>query len=144
MNDLQRLWQVDYFDIGWFRAPSLRKSLTSDREGKYDSTDYEESTIFSTTREISESYNNRAEYDEGRSQNEGVLASQEERLLDAVTTPGGMRLQPSRETVQNFLTGAVNLDAERLGHALESKLRAHSWQVCSLFIFTNLEGNTNV
>jgi hypothetical protein len=63
--------------------------------------------------------------------------SQEDRLVDVITTPGGVRLQPSREAVQNFLTAVVKLDGDRLGYALQSKLQAHAWQVdagCS-FVF---------
>jgi len=76
------------------------------------------------------SHSNKIDLSGGGSQtNNRGPASPEARLLDSVTTPGGVRLQPSRETVQNFLTGAVKLDAERLVQAFENKLSAHSWQV---------------
>ena len=117
--------------IFFCRGPNLRRSLTSERESKYNPSEFQASTYSSSAREVFDSsHSNNIDLSGGGSQtNNRVPASPEARLLDSVTTPGGVRLQPSRETVQNFLTGAVKLDAERLVQAFENKLSAHSWQV---------------
>ena len=119
------------FTFSFCRGPNLQRSLTSERESKYNPSEFQASTNSSSTHEVFDSsHSNKIDLSGGGSQtNNRGPASPEARLLDSVTTPGGVRLQPSRETVQNFLTGAVKLDAERLVHAFENKLSAHSWQV---------------
>lgn len=110
----------------------MRRSLTSERESKYDPSDLQASTNSSSAREVFDIHRSKMDFSGGIAESGRVPASQEERLLDSVTTPGGVRLQPSRETVQNFLAGAVKLDGERLVYAFENKLSAHSWQVWAL------------
>lgn len=119
------------FTFSFCRGPNLQRSLTSERESKYNPSEFQASTNSSSTHEVFDSsHSNKIDLGGGGSQtNNRGPASPEARLLDSVTTPGGVRLQPSRETVQNFLTGAVKLDAERLVQAFENKLSAHSWQV---------------
>ncbi|MCE5167314.1 hypothetical protein HAX54_047639, partial [Datura stramonium] len=56
--------------------------------------------------------------------------TREERLLETIATSGGVRLQPTRDALLVFLLEASKLDALALTHALESKLRSPSWQVC--------------
>lgn len=99
-------------NYGSYRGPDSRSSSVFEKESKYNSVDVQAQS--------------RNSGGEGRS---SVSASREDRLVDAITTPGGVRLQPSREAVQNFLTAAAELDVDRLFHALESKLQTHAWQV---------------
>ncbi|KAG0627067.1 hypothetical protein M758_2G171400 [Ceratodon purpureus] len=114
---------------GTYRGPNLRRSLT-DRESKYNPSDNQGSTYSLSSHETFESRGSKTETSGGGSpRHEGRPMSQEDRLIDVITTPGGVRLQPSREAVQNFLTAAVKLDGDRLGYALQSKLQAHAWQV---------------
>jgi hypothetical protein len=109
-----------------YRGHDLRGSLaSSDRENKYDSTNSPSSPAFDHHSQYVEQSNGRG----GGSHGLGKKNSQEEHLVDVVTTPGGVRLQPSRDTMQAFLTGAEKLDGEKLGHALKAKLQDHSWQV---------------
>lgn len=112
-----------------YRGPNLRRSLT-DRESKYNPSDNQGSTYSLSSHETFESRGSKTETSGGGSpRHEGRPMSQEDRLVDVITTPGGVRLQPSREAVQNFLTAVVKLDGDRLGYALQSKLQAHAWQV---------------
>ncbi|XP_026658586.2 protein MODIFIED TRANSPORT TO THE VACUOLE 1-like [Phoenix dactylifera] len=57
------------------------------------------------------------------------VKSREERHLETIVTSGGVRLQPTRDALQAFLTEAWKLDAVSLSHALEMKLQSHLWQV---------------
>nr|PNR62381.1 hypothetical protein PHYPA_000805 [Physcomitrium patens] len=111
------------------RGINLRSSLT-DRESTYSHSDSQASTYSLSSHETFESRSSKTEGTEGgRPCHNGKPMSQEDRLVDAVTTPGGVRLQPSREEVQNFLTAATKLDGDLLGYALLSKLQARLWQV---------------
>ncbi|XP_027344417.1 protein MODIFIED TRANSPORT TO THE VACUOLE 1 [Abrus precatorius] len=60
---------------------------------------------------------------------ENKVQTREDRLLETVVVSGGVRLQPTREAVQVFLTEAAKLDAMDLCHALERKLQSPMWQV---------------
>ncbi|KAL3692829.1 hypothetical protein R1sor_006480 [Riccia sorocarpa] len=117
---------------------NLRRSLTSERERPsfvkdeapyWDGGDAEadESRSGSSPTERSNSRTehvaNRASHNAGRGQ------TSEDRLLDSLTHPGGVRLQPTRETLQTFTTAAQKLDAVNLVSSIEAKLKAHSWQV---------------
>lgn len=110
----------------------------TERETKYNPSDNQSSTYSLSSHEAFESRGSKTESSGGGSpRHEGRPMTQEDRLVDVVTTPGGVRLQPSREAVQNFLTAAAKLDGDRLGHALQSKLQAHAWQVgiaCPLYL----------
>lgn len=102
----------------------------TDRESKYNPSDSQVSTYSLSSNETFESRDSKTESSGGGSpRHEGRPMTQEDRLVEVVTTPGGVRLQPSREVVQNFLTAAAKLDGDRLGYALQSKLQAHAWQV---------------
>lgn len=63
-----------------------------------------------------------------RTQN-GNVASPEDRLVDIVTASGGVRIQPTRESLQSFMSTAKELDATKLASALKTKIRSPSWQV---------------
>ncbi|KAL2332345.1 hypothetical protein Fmac_019926 [Flemingia macrophylla] len=55
--------------------------------------------------------------------------TQEDRLMDTVASSGGVRLQPTREAIEVFLTEAAKLDAMALCQAIEQKLQSPIWQV---------------
>uniref|UniRef100_A0A0D9Y5N5 VHS domain-containing protein n=1 Tax=Oryza glumipatula TaxID=40148 RepID=A0A0D9Y5N5_9ORYZ len=57
------------------------------------------------------------------------VKTREERLLDTIATSSGVRLQPTRDALQIFLTEAAKLDAVALSRALENKLNSPLWQV---------------
>lgn len=55
--------------------------------------------------------------------------TREEKLIEAIVTSGGVRLQPTRDNVRVFLTEAAKLDGVGLSRVLESKIRSSQWQV---------------
>ena len=67
------------------------------------------------------------------SSNYSETKTREERLLETIVTTGGVRLQPTRDTIQAFLVEAAKLDALALSHALETKLLSPMWQVTLYF-----------
>lgn len=122
---------------GSYKGPSLRKSLTSERDpfAKHQREEQWTEPQFAASEHrnlpsnqdytvlTSDVSNNNS----GSNQTRGN--SREERLLDTITAAGGVRLQPSRETIQNFLTMASKLDSTTLSQALNVKLKSHIWQV---------------
>lgn len=126
-------------DTGSYRGPGLRKSLTSER-GTLDRFDPSERGDFRDSPESVGAHSRPDVHNSRTSQHESTGARAdtdtnrarsllEERLLDTITAPGGMRLQPTRESLQKFLGSAVKLDQKNLCHALESKLQSPAWQV---------------
>eukprot|EP00899_Mesostigma_viride_P015290 jgi/Mesvir1/23762/Mv06218-RA.2 len=59
----------------------------------------------------------------------GEAVTEEARLVNNVTAPGGVRAQPSREALRLLVQAAASLDAEVLAAAIESKLTGRNWQV---------------
>lgn len=59
----------------------------------------------------------------------GNVTSPEDSLVDVVTAPGGVRLQPTCDSLQSFMSTAKELDATKLASALKTKIRSPSWQV---------------
>eukprot|EP00249_Psilotum_nudum_P023791 c28982_g1_i2 orf=735-2171(+) len=123
---------------GGYKGPILGKSLTFGREAyerdaREDYRDLRDPSEVADRKVgtlIHESQNVKAELSNGKtgpSDRGGV--SQEERMLDVITAPGGVRLQPTRESLQAFLSKALTLDPVSFGQALDSKLHVHSWQV---------------
>eukprot|EP00250_Pteridium_aquilinum_P014937 c22291_g1_i1 orf=233-2446(-) len=126
-------------DTGSYRGPGLRKSLTSER-GTLDRFDQDErgdlrgaseslgaslgSPVHNSRASQHDSTGARSDTDTNRAR-----SLMEERLLDAITAPGGMRLQPTRESVQKFLASVMKLDQRNLCSALESKLQSPAWQI---------------
>ncbi|XP_035834813.1 protein MODIFIED TRANSPORT TO THE VACUOLE 1-like [Helianthus annuus] len=55
--------------------------------------------------------------------------SRENWLLETTVTSGGVRLQPTRDAIQVFLSEATKLNALALSRALEVKLQSHMWQL---------------
>lgn len=124
--------------LGSYRGPSLRKSFTSERDtlGRFER---EETGDLRASLEEVTSETKHATYDSRFAEHEvsngsggaktSQALSQEERLLDTITAPGGMRLQPARENLQAFIANAPKLDPRKLSSALNLKLHSHSWQV---------------
>jgi hypothetical protein len=73
--------------------------------------------------------------------NSSETKTREDRLLETIVTSGGVRLQPSRDAIQAFLTEAAKLDALALSHALELKLQSPIWQACLLCLYFYIDIN---
>ncbi|MCO5570942.1 hypothetical protein L7F22_024672 [Adiantum nelumboides] len=126
-------------DTGSYRGPGLTKSLTSER-GSFNRFDHDERTDSRLSGESfgdnsgPAGYNSRGsgqDFTHARADTDTSRgrSSLEERLLDSITAPGGMRLQPTRENLQKFLASVVKLDRSNLCYALELKLQSPAWQV---------------
>jgi ribonuclease Z len=127
-----------------YKSPNLRRSLTteSERYGRYDP-----SEIQSESRASSGASKNAASGSWGptsssvptddTSSSQPGIKTREERLLETIVTASGVRLQPTRDALQIFLTEASKLDAVALSRALENKLNSPLWQVslCGSLIF---------
>ncbi|KAJ4952205.1 hypothetical protein NE237_029037 [Protea cynaroides] len=127
-------------DNGSYKGPNLRRSLTTEND---DPDRYERFEHQSETRASSgisknpgggpwgqESRGNMKETTNGSSGSSySGSKTREERLLETIVTPGGVRLQPTRDAMQAFFVEASKLDAMVLSHALESKLQSPVWQV---------------
>ncbi|XP_035834283.1 protein MODIFIED TRANSPORT TO THE VACUOLE 1 [Helianthus annuus] len=113
-------------DTGTYRSPNLRRSLTNE-------TSYNDNNPLSTNasgpwsqdNKISQTYINNGSASSSYSQEK----SREKRLLETIVTSGGVRLQPTRDAIQMFLSEATKLNALALSHALEVKLQSHMWQL---------------
>nr|CAB3475640.1 unnamed protein product [Digitaria exilis] len=122
---------------GTYKSPNLRRSLTteSERYGRYDP-----SEIQSESRASAGASKNVASGSwgptpsssaptEDTSSGQPGIKTREERLLETIVTASGVRLQPTRDALQIFLTEASKLDAVALSRALENKLNSPLWQV---------------
>lgn len=126
---------------GSYKSPNLQRSLTveSERGGdRYEPVAYRsenQSSFGLSKNQSSGSWNqdsrvNKMEISNGESSgNSSEIKTREDRLLETIVTSGGVRLQPSRDAIQAFLTEAAKLDALALSHALELKLQSPIWQV---------------
>lgn len=123
-------------DSGTYRGPNLRRSLTN--ESSYsDSKELSSQSVVSSRSTTNASGPWGQDLKTSQVDNENGSASssysneksREERLLDTIVTSGGVRLQPTRDALQVFLTEASKLNALALSHALEVKLQSHMWQV---------------
>jgi hypothetical protein len=128
---------------GAYRGPNLRRSLTteSDKYGRYDPSEIQSeshATSGALKNMASGSWgptpSSSAPTDDATSSQPGPK-SREERLLETIVTASGVRLQPTRDALQIFLTEASKLDAVALGRALENKLNSPLWQVSLGFLF---------
>ena len=130
-----------------YKSPNLRRSLTteSERYGRYDP-----SEIQSESRASSGASKNAASGSWGptpssstptddTSSSQPGIKTREERLLETIVTASGVRLQPTRDALQIFLTEASKLDAVALSRALENKLNSPLWQVslCGPFVIVH-------
>ncbi|KAK7294237.1 hypothetical protein RJT34_17124 [Clitoria ternatea] len=123
-------------DTGSYKSPNLQRSLTIESEhgDRYEPVAYRsefgpsknqstgpwnpESRVTKTDTSNGESS---ASYSESK--------TREDRLLETIVTSGGVRLQPTRDAIQVFLTEATKLDALALSHAFELRLQSPIWQV---------------
>ncbi|XP_050231684.1 protein MODIFIED TRANSPORT TO THE VACUOLE 1 isoform X2 [Mercurialis annua] len=128
-------------DNGGYKGPTLRRSLTieNDNSDRYEPVQLHNETQGTygvpksgttsgpwgqETRVLSAGTKN-----EESNSSYTQSKTREERLLETIVTPGGVRLQPTRDAIQVFLAEAVKLDALVLSRALESKLQSPMWQV---------------
>ncbi|XP_020590292.1 VHS domain-containing protein At3g16270 [Phalaenopsis equestris] len=128
-------------DSGTYRSPNLRRSLTTEIDsrdiyepvnehhgetwqssGSSRSASSSSWNLDSRNSVISTSVN-------GENSGHAVVRSHEERLLETIVTSGGVRLQPTRDALQAFLTEASKLDPLAMSRAIEVKLQSHLWQV---------------
>jgi len=121
---------------GMYKSP-IRRSLTTetDRYGRYDPSEIhgESSSTSGASKNASSgswgaSPSSSASAGDTGSSQSGVK-TREERLLETIVTASGVRLQPTRDALQIFLTEASKLDAVALSRALENKLNSPLWQV---------------
>lgn len=130
-------------DNGSYKSPNLQRSLTieNNHSERYEPVrlpnETQGSRGFSNSSESGpwgqDSTVSNSETKNGHASGSSIGGkTREERLLDTIVTSGGVRLQPTRDTIQFFLVEAAKLDALALSHALESKLQAPAWQVWSL------------
>ncbi|CAA6666017.1 unnamed protein product [Spirodela intermedia] len=112
-------------DNGSYKSPHLHRSLTNeaDTRDRYEGDDHREPSA-SWTQDSSTSID--AVPSNGSTSSD---KSREERLLETIVTSSGVRLQPTRDAIQIFLTEAAKLNPIAMSHALESKLQSHLWQV---------------
>ncbi|CAJ2663886.1 unnamed protein product [Trifolium pratense] len=125
---------------GSYKSPNLQRSLTNESEhgDRYVPVAYRSETQSSfglPKNQSSGSWNQdsrvtKMDISNGESSgNSSETKTREDRLLETIVTSGGVRLQPSRDAIQAFLTEAAKLDALALSHALELKLQSPIWQV---------------
>ena len=121
---------------GMYKNP-IRRSLTTetDRYGRYDPSEIqgESRATSGASKNVSSgswgpSPSSSASAGDTESSQPGIK-TREERLLETIVTASGVRLQPTRDALQIFLTEASKLDAVALSRALESKLNSPLWQV---------------
>ncbi|XP_043704197.1 protein MODIFIED TRANSPORT TO THE VACUOLE 1-like [Telopea speciosissima] len=146
-------------DNGSYQSPNLRRSLTTETDNpeRYERFEHQNETQASSgiSKNLGggpwgqDSRGNMKETTNGSSSSSySGSKTREERLLETVVTSGGVRLQPSRDTIQAFLVEASKLDAITLSHALESKLQSPMWQVrmkavCVLESILRKKGDTH-
>ncbi|KAI4329223.1 hypothetical protein L6164_021510 [Bauhinia variegata] len=125
---------------GNYKSPTLRRSLTIEEKygDRYEPVEYrnESQSSFGLSKNQSTGPWNqgsgvtKTEMNNGESNvSYSESKTQEERLLETIVTSGGVRLQPTRDALQVFLTEAAKLDAVALSRALELKLQSPMWQV---------------
>ncbi|XP_024983170.1 VHS domain-containing protein At3g16270-like isoform X1 [Cynara cardunculus var. scolymus] len=122
---------------GTYRSPNLRRSLTN--ETSYSGSNERHNETMPSSRvstDISGHWGQELKITQtdntggSSGSNSSREKSREERLLETIVTPGGIRLQPTRDALQAFLAEASKLNALALSKALEAKLQSHMWQVC--------------
>ncbi|KAI9109525.1 hypothetical protein K1719_019579 [Acacia pycnantha] len=126
-------------ETGSYKSPNLRRSLSIETEqsDSYQPVKYhnESKSTFGSNKQSSGPWTQdsrviKTEVSNGDS-NASHLESKtrETMLLETIVTSGGVRLQPTRDAIQVFLTEAAKLDPLALSHALELKLQSPMWQV---------------
>ena len=131
-------------DNGSYKSPNLRRSLTTEGGSgdRYEGGDYRSENHSSSVslRNVASGTRNQdlrtavasTTANEDTASSHTGIKSREERLLETIVTSGGVRLQPTRDAIQVFLTEALKLDAVAMSCALEAKLQSPLWQVCCI------------
>ncbi|KAJ3694531.1 hypothetical protein LUZ60_010011 [Juncus effusus] len=128
---------------GTYRSPNLRRSLTSEKnsDGYSDNASWQGSSknVGGTNKWGPDSSTGTGTglSTSGTSDETGTVTgtgrtgvkTREERLLETVVTTGGVRLQPTRDALQLFITETAKLDAVAMSRAIETKLQSPLWQV---------------
>ncbi|KAL6972774.1 ribonuclease Z [Sarracenia purpurea var. burkii] len=140
LSSLTRTQSLKKNETGSYKGPNLHRSLTTefDYPDGYEHIEGHSETQASSL--LSKNDNatswgqdlriNQTETASGDASSSHVgNKSREERLLETIVKSGGVRLQPTRDSLLVFLVEASKLDALALSHALESKLKSHLWQV---------------
>ncbi|XP_009609486.1 protein MODIFIED TRANSPORT TO THE VACUOLE 1 isoform X2 [Nicotiana tomentosiformis] len=136
LNTLSQSPSLTKNDTGNYRSPNLQRSLTTETDytERYEGiSSHSDVSRFSRnaasgswSQDLQASQTETTNADSGLSSGE---KTREEKLLEAIATSGGVRLQPTRDALQVFLLEASKLDALALTQALESKLQSPLWQV---------------
>ncbi|XP_027344751.1 protein MODIFIED TRANSPORT TO THE VACUOLE 1-like isoform X2 [Abrus precatorius] len=140
LNSLTQGHSLMKNDPGSYKSPNLRRSLTFENEhgDRYEPVAYHNETqsSFGVSKNQStgpwnqDSRVNKIETSNGESgASYSESKTREDRLLETIVTSGGVRLQPTRDAIQVFLTEAAKLDALALCHAFEQRLQSPIWQV---------------
>ncbi|XP_028789459.1 protein MODIFIED TRANSPORT TO THE VACUOLE 1 [Neltuma alba] len=127
-------------ETGTYKSPNLRRSLTIETEdsGRYEPVTYRNeahSSLGHSKNQSSGSWNPDSRvvkvgtFNDASNASHSESKTREDRLLETIVTSGGVRLQPTRDALQVFLTEAAKLDALSLSHSLELKLQSPMWQV---------------
>ncbi|KMZ68588.1 VHS domain-containing protein [Zostera marina] len=129
-------------DNGNYRGPILSHSLTNEKhsrdryEGNNNLETWNSSEITKSmgsasgnwVRVTEDSVANVAKNEKAPQTHSGCK-SREERLLETIVTSGGVRLQPTRDSIYIFLTEASKMSPVLMCHAVESKLQSNLWKV---------------
>uniref|UniRef100_A0A1D1ZCH7 VHS domain-containing protein At3g16270 n=1 Tax=Anthurium amnicola TaxID=1678845 RepID=A0A1D1ZCH7_9ARAE len=123
-------------DNGTYKSPNLLRSLTTeiDSRDKYEGDDHRErwKSPVASKNMASASWSQDSSGTIDAASTDGGTSSdksREERLLETIVTPSGVRLQPSRDAIQIFLMEASKLNPTAMSNALELKLKSQLWQV---------------
>lgn len=134
-------------DNGNYRGPILSHSLTNEKhsrdryEGNNNLETWNSSEITKSmgsasgnwVRVTEDSVANVAKNEKAPQTHSGCK-SREERLLETIVTSGGVRLQPTRDSIYIFLTEASKMSPVLMCHAVESKLQSNLWKVFILYL----------
>ncbi|KAI4331431.1 hypothetical protein MLD38_029621 [Melastoma candidum] len=140
LSNLAQSHSMGKNDNGSYRSPNLHRSLTMERE---DSNGYEPVRLHGEARSNKSGNSNgvasaSSNYSFGASRTDSVNGdygttymgkTREDKLVETIVTSGGVRLQPTRDAIQVFLSEASKLDGLALSRALELKLQSPQWQI---------------
>ena len=109
------------FGFGSKAKEANKESMASDTSSTYCAEQISSSTSEST-REGSLPSTNKAQL-------HAMVGSEEGRIVNEITAPGGVRPQPTREELSNFVNVAVSVDSTVVANGLGEKLGESQWQV---------------
>ncbi|XP_078431873.1 tRNAse Z4 [Wolffia australiana] len=136
LNSIAAAHSLRKNDNGSYKSPQLHRSLTTetDNRDRYEGDGQKErwTPPVNQNKEGSSSWTQDSTASSDVSLTNGSNngdKSREERLLETIVTSSGVRLQPTRDAIQVFLSQATKLSPITMSSALESKLQSHLWQV---------------